>query len=335
MRRSELLALIVLLSVASAAGAEAHEGWYADYDEAAEEAQRTGKDLLVDFTGSDWCGWCIRLKEEVFDHEVFATEIDKSFVLVALDFPNSEAARARVPNPERNGELQRKYGVQGFPTILLMTAEGTVYGQTGYREGGPESYLYHVAQLRDEGKGALALVQEFDAATGIARVDLIKRTIARLHALGSSSAVAPTLAPIAMEAVEARKGQPAYELRVDAITALFASGTTNEALQKLAREMDPGNELGVLERAVLARCGEVASVSDLGDAVAAIDGWAALGQVKEDDVAAMLYANAAWWLQKYLSKPEEARAYATKLQTLAGNDARFTPVLDEVLGADR
>lgn len=121
--------------------------WYADYDEAVKVAEAEGKDLLVDFTGSDWCGWCIRLHNEVFQHETFWKAAQEDFVLVALDFPRSEEARAKVPNPGRNNELKTLHGIRGFPTVLLMTPEGDVYGRTGYQRGGAEPYVKHLHEL--------------------------------------------------------------------------------------------------------------------------------------------------------------------------------------------
>jgi thioredoxin-related protein len=60
-------------------------------------------------------------------------------VLVALDYPRDEAVKAKVPNPKRNQELLAKYDVQGYPTILLMTPDGDVFGQTGYSRADPRS----------------------------------------------------------------------------------------------------------------------------------------------------------------------------------------------------
>ncbi len=334
MTRIRAIFLAIALLSSCALRAQTHDGWYADFDKAAAAAQAQGKDLLVDFTGSDWCGWCTRLKEEVFDHEEFSTQVVEHFVLVALDFPNSDAAKAMVPNPERNRELQREYEVQGFPTILLMTSDGVVYGQTGYRQGGPTAYLEHLESLRENGKGALALLEEFEGATGAKRAQVIEKTIAMLYSLGSSSAVASSLSPIVRSAVESKPGQPEYGLRLEALKALFAAGSTDDDLRRLAAKLDPRNEQGVLERAVLARCGIVRSEEDLEDAVRAVDQFDALGRVKDNEVAAMLYANAAWWLHKYLEKPAEAQAYARKLQAIAGNDSRFTRLYDEVLGKE-
>src|SRR5262245_30386000 len=106
----------------------AHEAdpWIADFDKAAELAKKEGKDLFVDFTGSDWCIWCQRLHEEVFKFDSFLDAEEKEYVLVSLDFPNSDEAKKRVPNPARNAELAQKYRIGGYPTILLMTSSGDV-----------------------------------------------------------------------------------------------------------------------------------------------------------------------------------------------------------------
>jgi thiol-disulfide isomerase/thioredoxin len=122
----------------------------ADFDKATQLAQKEGKDLFVDFTGSDWCGWCIKLHDEVFQHDAFLKPIQEDYILVALDYPRKEAAKALVPNPKRNQELKKKYAIRGYPTILLMTPDGEVYGKTGYRKGGPELYVEHVKKLQTE-----------------------------------------------------------------------------------------------------------------------------------------------------------------------------------------
>lgn len=146
-----MLGTIALLTagVAGPALAVADEAqWYADYDEAAAVAAKEGKDLLVEFTGSDWCHFCIKFHGEITQHEEFWKEAQEDFVLVALDFPRGAAAKKKVPNPKRNVELRDQHGVRGYPTVLLMTPEGDVYGQTGYREVGPEAYVDHLDDLR-------------------------------------------------------------------------------------------------------------------------------------------------------------------------------------------
>lgn len=139
--------LLFPLLLCTPLAAQNSDGWYDDFDLASTAAKAQGKDLLVDFTGSDWCGWCIKLHKEVFVRDKFLIPAKEKFVLVALDYPRSEEAKAKVPNPERNNELRKTYKVRGYPTVLLMTADGEVYGNTGYRKGGAESYIQYLDTL--------------------------------------------------------------------------------------------------------------------------------------------------------------------------------------------
>jgi thioredoxin-related protein len=99
-------ALAVALALPSLAVAGDKDVWIADYDKAVEAAKAQKKDLFVDFTGSDWCGWCKRLDAEVFSKPEFLDPIQKEYILVSLDFPNAEAIKKKVPNPARNAELR-------------------------------------------------------------------------------------------------------------------------------------------------------------------------------------------------------------------------------------
>jgi len=95
---------------------------------------------LVDFTGSDWCGYCIKLHKEVFDTPEFE-KFAKDYVLVELDFPK----RKEQPAAEKtkNQAAQKKYGVNGFPTVLILTVGGKVLNRAeGYSpDSGPSAYL--------------------------------------------------------------------------------------------------------------------------------------------------------------------------------------------------
>ncbi len=141
-----LLALVVVLALGSVCHAIG-EGWADNFEKAKAQAAKERKDLLVDFTGSDWCGWCIRLGDEVFKKDVFKTEAPKSFVLVALDFPRDKSL-VSAETAKQNAELKVKYPIRGYPTIFLMDAKGRPYAKTGYQSGGPEKYLAHLAELR-------------------------------------------------------------------------------------------------------------------------------------------------------------------------------------------
>lgn len=114
------------------------DGWFQVYDQAVAKAKETGKPILVDFTGSDWCIWCQRLDAEVFAHDAFTTWAKEHVVLLKLDYPRGVA---QPPSLKRqNQELLQKYRdqVPGYPTILFIKADGSVVGNYGYDEGGPE-----------------------------------------------------------------------------------------------------------------------------------------------------------------------------------------------------
>lgn len=129
----------------------ADDAWTQDYDAASRKATAENKDLLINFTGSDWCPWCIKLDEEVFGKEEFKKAAGKSFVLVTLDFPR-DTAKLTPAMQARNQKLQTRYGVQGYPTILLTDGRGRPYAQTAYKEGGPDKYLEHLTTLQQVGR---------------------------------------------------------------------------------------------------------------------------------------------------------------------------------------
>lgn len=116
--------------------------WHTDFEAAKKLAAEKDRPLFVEFTGSDWCIWCVRLNDEVFSKEEFQAFVRENFIMVKLDFPrNIEQSEAQR---DQNRRLMQQYGVQGFPTILLMDPKGEVFARTGYRRGGPSSYVEHL-----------------------------------------------------------------------------------------------------------------------------------------------------------------------------------------------
>lgn len=137
-------ALIILLA-ALAAGMAWADIWTDNFEKAQLEAKASGKVLLLNFSGSDWCGWCKKLDREVFSKNEFKAFARERLVPVVIDFPQRKAQSRKVQ--ERNLALAKQYKVQGFPTILLVSAEGKVIARTGYRDGGPEPYVAHLKEL--------------------------------------------------------------------------------------------------------------------------------------------------------------------------------------------
>jgi thioredoxin-related protein len=189
--RSSLLLFVAALCVALALNAFARmtvaaEGlWQTDFKAAQAKAKEDKKYMLVDFTGSDWCGWCIKLRGEVFDKEPFKATAPKQYVLVELDYPRQKQQSDELK--KQNKELSEKYKIEGFPTILLMDADGQVIARTGYREGGPEEYLKHLADFSRVYENLLALKAKLDKVKGLDRAKLLDEIVDGYKKLGNES----------------------------------------------------------------------------------------------------------------------------------------------------
>jgi thioredoxin-related protein len=137
---------LMVVAVAICAGAFASEGWMTDFDKAKELAKENKHHILVDFSGSDWCGWCVKLDKEVFSKDEFKAYAKDNLVLVLADFPRDKSNQSEALI-KQNNELAKKYGVRGFPTVFLLSPEGKIVAKTGYRDGGPDAYVKHIKQL--------------------------------------------------------------------------------------------------------------------------------------------------------------------------------------------
>lgn len=318
----------------AAAKSEAAE-WVADFDAAAAKAKAAGKDLLVDFTGSDWCGWCIKLHDEVFSKDEFLSAATKDYVLVALDYPRGAEAKAKVPNPARNEELQRKYGIRGFPTILLMTPDGEVYAQGSYQQGGAAPYVEYLAKIRKDGKAAVAeaaaLQKELDAAKDDAKAAIVEKALTKLAAAEPGSAIGGRYAKIAQAGLALDpKDEKGVKSRV--MKALFDGGQADEGMASEARAMDPKNEKRLLEKAVFFEMTQVDSDERAKASLASIEALEATGNWKDPAARAIPLANASYWCKNIVKDEEKAKAWARKLKEAAPGDRRFARLLADVLG---
>lgn len=113
--------------------------WKTDYDAALKQAATENKYVLVDFSGSDWCGWCIKLEKEVFSQKEFIDYAQANLICVLLDFPRGK----ELPKAQKdaNQALMDRYQVEGFPTVLILNPQGKLVKQTGYQQGGPAKYV--------------------------------------------------------------------------------------------------------------------------------------------------------------------------------------------------
>lgn len=120
--------------------------WIEDYQMALDNASKENKTILINFTGSDWCKWCIKLDQEVFSHKEFVDYADKNLIMLKIDFPTTFQQLPQEEQVKRQ-QLQQQYGVRGYPTIILADAQGDVVGQTGYQPGGPDKYIQHLEKM--------------------------------------------------------------------------------------------------------------------------------------------------------------------------------------------
>ncbi|MEE9369704.1 MAG: thioredoxin family protein [Pontiella sp.] len=143
MRTIKILFILFLLGASSVwAGSE---NWLTDFEKAKAEAASRKVPILVDFAGSDWCGWCIRLDNEVFSKPEFQTYAKDNLVLFLADFPSGKEQTDAVK--KQNKALAEKYGIEGFPAVRLLDSTGKVLGKTGYKKGGAASYVEHIKTL--------------------------------------------------------------------------------------------------------------------------------------------------------------------------------------------
>lgn len=124
------------------------DGWTSDLLAALSESEESGKDVLLNFTGSDWCSWCHKLMDEVFSTSEFKKYADENLILVFLDFPNGIELSAEVV--KQNELMAQIFGVEGFPTIWLMDSEQVPIMKTGYQAGGADEYIRHLKEDRPE-----------------------------------------------------------------------------------------------------------------------------------------------------------------------------------------
>lgn len=146
-RCPKLLSAILVLCLLTVPALAGGEGWTHDFEAAKTQAAEQNKDMLLDFTGSDWCGWCIKLVDEVFSKDEFKTYAEANLVLVELDFPRDKS-KLSEETIAQNNKLKDDYGIRGYPTIYLTDHKGLPYAKTGYQRGGPEAYVAHLKELK-------------------------------------------------------------------------------------------------------------------------------------------------------------------------------------------
>ncbi|QDU33428.1 Disulfide bond reductase DsbH precursor [Poriferisphaera corsica] len=159
------------------AGAKDHGPWQIDADlkDVFAQAKRENKDVVVKFTGSDWCPPCIALDKSILSQKEFQDAVTDDFILVKLDYPRQKSQSPEVK--QRNAEAQQKYRIEGYPTLILFDQNGTPYGQTGYQPISPEKYAQHLYQLRESRLLRDRILDEAEKLQGTARAEKLDEAI--------------------------------------------------------------------------------------------------------------------------------------------------------------
>jgi thiol-disulfide isomerase/thioredoxin len=114
--------------------------WRNDFPGALKQAQAENKRVLLDFTGSDWCPWCIKFDQDVLSTGKFAAYAGQKLELVKVDFPRHTPQSG--DQRRANAALAAQFNVDGYPTYVLLNSAGKELGrQVGYRNGGPDAFI--------------------------------------------------------------------------------------------------------------------------------------------------------------------------------------------------
>ena len=151
MKKILLIAFLTLTSMSIQAQEELT--WHTDMSKATDISIKENKPMFLFFTGSDWCGWCIRLQKEVFKTPEFIKWAKDNVVLVELDFPRKNNQTEEIKS--QNAQLQQQLQVRGYPTVWFVSATKTAeakinlnaLGSSGYVAGGPKVWIDGANQI--------------------------------------------------------------------------------------------------------------------------------------------------------------------------------------------
>jgi protein disulfide-isomerase len=142
-----IVPIAVALTLSTASCARADQAWTSDYQKAQQEAKRSHKLVFLDFTGSDWCGFCFQLDRAILSKPQFKDYASKNLVLVEVDFPHRKAQSTETKR--QNQQLAQRYQIEGFPTLVVLNGEGqTVWRVDGMYMGDIAAFLAELDKVR-------------------------------------------------------------------------------------------------------------------------------------------------------------------------------------------
>ena len=123
--------------------------WETDFTKAKQEAHASNKLILLNFSGSDWCGPCIRMHKEIFETATFSEYANAHLVLLNADFPRLKKHQLSKEQEEKNEALAERYNKKGiFPLTLLLTEDGKVLKEwEGFPAGAASGFLNELKSI--------------------------------------------------------------------------------------------------------------------------------------------------------------------------------------------
>ncbi|WP_297869454.1 thioredoxin family protein [uncultured Flavobacterium sp.] len=118
------------------------QDWKYNFEEAKKIASEEGKNIIIVFSGSDWCAPCIKLDKNIWQSEVFQKEASKEWIIVRADFPRKKANTLSKEQTEHNRMLADKFNQEGsFPLVVILDKNGKLLGKMGFKNVSPEEYI--------------------------------------------------------------------------------------------------------------------------------------------------------------------------------------------------
>jgi protein disulfide-isomerase len=142
--------LAVLVAVCALSTALAAEGWTTDAAAAKQKAKAEGKMVLMNFTGSDWCPWCFKIRDEIFATEEFKKYAADNLVLVEVDFPRKKQQPEELK--KANKALAQEYSIEGYPTVIVLNKDGKRVDSLGYDKGGGKAFVAKLEAIKAKQK---------------------------------------------------------------------------------------------------------------------------------------------------------------------------------------
>jgi len=326
-----IFSLILLALIIPSAGAEENElPWLDDFDKALTLAELTGKDLLVNFSGSDWCIWCKRLDEEIFSQEGFFARLKENFVPVLLDFPSKKEFKDKVKKPKYNAELKKRFQVQGFPTILLLDSKGKVYAKTGYLKNTPEFYLEHLKQLKAKYPVMKTAVEKAASTEGASKAKAVLGLVdtmnvlkeAGLHFGNNYAHLFPEVNEMMVKALDLDPDNTQGLRLKAALYLLDSSDGGGDKVDRIIRDLDSENTGGHIEKVLRKQVIQNMNKRDGKAAVALIEEFLKDKAFKDQESAAYIhYLGGIACDQMMDDQKEKAAVYYKKALSLTADPA--------------